>query len=700
MTLRRECAPDGSTQCAPDRAADDGLPCSDPCTTGGSCLGGECVGATPVVCDDGDGCTTDRCDPVSGCVQDTIFTPMCCDLGVERLGGANLFGRGRINDLRVVGDLAYLAAGRVGVHIYNIRDPAGPTQVGWVDTPGDATTLEVQAGMIYVGDRATGDVDTARMRVIDATDPSQPRLVGSADPQYLIKGIGVQGDYAYVANFGGELRVVDVSDPRAPTTVGAVSPVDPRHWDAWSLQVQGDRAYVLVSGSPGALEVYDIADPTAPTLVGSAPAFAYPHGLFVHKDRAYVSQYGHLKVFDIGAEPPRELVDLGGDFGRAPFVDDTNLYIAGSRGFRTYDAIDPRPTLLATRSTPDDTQAVRVHRGFAFVGIGEGAPLILNPVSGGFRSAEGGLWTYDVSDPAAPTRVSVTFTPGASHSVVTRGRHAYIADLGGGLRIFDVSNPARPTEAGRLTFDTLPYVVALAGDRLVMGVEELAASRVEVYDLETPTRPRLLGSTTLEGTEIRLKTDGARIYATTRDVPDYMARLHIIDIGADGTLAQRGHLDPGRYEGDVAPHGDRVYMSGEMLRTIDVSNPDAPTIVATGDRLPSSVTLAIDGDTLVGTAGASTSRLWIWDVGGDAPALKGQVEFPLPGTKTVLRGGFALVANGVHGVRAFDVTDPAAPRDLGSFPTVGNAWGLDLAGDNVYIADTYGMLQTGRLVCR
>ena len=54
------------TGCAATAGA-DGAPCDDgvSCTTEGACQGGGCLGGPPA-CDDGDGCTEDTCDPVTG----------------------------------------------------------------------------------------------------------------------------------------------------------------------------------------------------------------------------------------------------------------------------------------------------------------------------------------------------------------------------------------------------------------------------------------------------------------------------------------------------------------------------------------------------------------------------------------------------------------------------------------------------------
>jgi hypothetical protein len=50
----------------------DGTSCSDACLKDAMCLAGDCVGSAASSCDDGDPCTTDACDPVSGCVHAAV----------------------------------------------------------------------------------------------------------------------------------------------------------------------------------------------------------------------------------------------------------------------------------------------------------------------------------------------------------------------------------------------------------------------------------------------------------------------------------------------------------------------------------------------------------------------------------------------------------------------------------------------------
>ncbi len=47
---------------------EEGAPCSAPCLESSTCVGGKCVGAARV-CDDGNPCTVDVCDPAMGCTR-------------------------------------------------------------------------------------------------------------------------------------------------------------------------------------------------------------------------------------------------------------------------------------------------------------------------------------------------------------------------------------------------------------------------------------------------------------------------------------------------------------------------------------------------------------------------------------------------------------------------------------------------------
>ena len=60
-----------------------GIPCEDgdACTVGDSCVQGRCIPGGPAVCDDGNPCTADSCDPARGCLHDRLPGATPCDDG-------------------------------------------------------------------------------------------------------------------------------------------------------------------------------------------------------------------------------------------------------------------------------------------------------------------------------------------------------------------------------------------------------------------------------------------------------------------------------------------------------------------------------------------------------------------------------------------------------------------------------------------
>ena len=64
------------------------------------------------------------------------------------------------------------------------------------------------------GDLALVTAGIFGLMVIDFSDPSNPKLIGSADTPGSFEGVAVSGNLALVTEFlGGLLRVIDIADP-------------------------------------------------------------------------------------------------------------------------------------------------------------------------------------------------------------------------------------------------------------------------------------------------------------------------------------------------------------------------------------------------------------------------------------------------------------------------------------------------------
>jgi hypothetical protein len=143
--------------------------------------------------------------------------------------------------------------------------------------------------------------------IISHPENLDPEIVGHFDTQGTTRDVFVQGDYAYLADWDGDLKIVDVSDPANPELTAYCDIGYP----CYSIQVSGDYAYV---GSIGII-VIDISDPMASKIIAACSTGGLTYDLFMSGDQLFAaaisgdSRYSGLKVIDIS--DPYHLYEAG-----------------------------------------------------------------------------------------------------------------------------------------------------------------------------------------------------------------------------------------------------------------------------------------------------------------------------------------------------------------------------------------------------
>jgi hypothetical protein len=116
-------------------------------------------------------------------------------------------------DVRVVGDVAYVADGPGGLAILDVSDVDDITLLGRVAFPGSAHDLAVDGDWVYVAAQSGGLV------VVDASDLTAPAVVATVE----VPGSAIAIDYddgrVYLGAWN-DARVYDVSDPANPAIIG------------------------------------------------------------------------------------------------------------------------------------------------------------------------------------------------------------------------------------------------------------------------------------------------------------------------------------------------------------------------------------------------------------------------------------------------------------------------------------------------
>ncbi len=160
-------------------------------------------------------------------------------------------------DIRVVGSLAYVAAGTAGLQVVSVASPTAPTLVGSVDTPGTAVSLAVAGSYAYVA-------DTSSVQVVDISTPSRPTIVASVPT--TASSVAVGGNRLYAVD-GGQFKVMDVTSPTAPSLLSSTN-----GYGATGVTAMGGLAYLatpalLHSDLNGGVRVVDASNAAAPRVI-------------------------------------------------------------------------------------------------------------------------------------------------------------------------------------------------------------------------------------------------------------------------------------------------------------------------------------------------------------------------------------------------------------------------------------------------
>lgn len=280
-------------------------------------------------------------------------------------------------NVRVHGDMAYLARRFDGLRVVDISDPVHPVERGHAPTEypdaehyNDVKMVQGPNARIY----ALMASNVRGVVVIDVTDPDAPTDVTTFPDASLapdgvpsVHTLFVEDERAYIAyNYDQSLQIYDVSNPADPQPLGSFS--NPRlsgteQGSLHDLYVEGGRAYLNYWGL-GMTVVDTQNDPENPVLVGEFDDYGHDtshsnwvthvgdRSISVHGDE----QYGaHVRIVDVDPESDAFMTEIG-RYQTRPQVSVHNILAHEDRAYVTYyqdglrvlDLSDPtNPTLIA-----------------------------------------------------------------------------------------------------------------------------------------------------------------------------------------------------------------------------------------------------------------------------------------------------------------------------------------------------------------
>ncbi|MFI0608055.1 MAG: LVIVD repeat-containing protein [Anaerolineae bacterium] len=558
----------------------------------------------------------------------------------------------------------------------------------------------------------------ARLAVVDAADPANPRLTALLPLS--------QPPTAMLMVAAGAMVEPDQAEPRAQldSLVLAVHPVQAVRPAQSATKAQSETPPLLyVAAGTAGVAVLTVAQPDAPELLGwiDTDWFAFDIALDARHERLVVADGGAgLAVYDL-RDPAAPLrlgaVDTPSE-ARAVALDPSGLlaYVADwGRGLAVIDLADPAaPRLLGGVDSPGEAVDVALDANWVYL-----------------ADRDEGLAVIDVADPTAP-RLAVNVAParaGAPEAlrVDPDANRVYLADgSGGGLRWLRRSAPGLLADGGSLDLEGQPVALDLLGGgrRLAVANARLGLQLLDRGDGADASRSgplllsQLLSPSFVEGVAldparglafladayggVLVVDPGSAFHSDPASPQDPTGRPDAASPSGPPALPRVvGRLVTGAATHDLALSGDRAYVAdaGAGLRAVDITDPAAPRDLGAADTPGEALGIDLDRAARRAYLADGPGGLRIYDLSESAsagpPRLLGQL--PLAGFAWSLRvnpaAGLVYLADRLVGLRIIDVRDPALPRERAVFTAAGGVFEVALAGSRAYLATGQGGLR-------
>jgi hypothetical protein len=380
---------------------------------------------------------------------------------------------------------------------------------------------------------------------------------------------------------------------------------------------------------------------------------------------------GELKLFPFSLATVGAYDTPGLSYG--VFVAGDHAFVADEvTGLVVIDITDPAaPAYAGGYNTPDRAWGLYVAGDHAFVADGESGVLVI-----------------DITAPATPTLLGSYNTPGYAYGVYVSGNYAFVADWDGGLAVVNITNPGTPTLAGSYDTPGRARGVYVAGDRAFVADYN---EGLVVLDITNPASPSMVGSYDTPGTSRGVVVSGDGAY-----VADGGGGLQLIDVSNPAVPTLAGSYDTPGTAVSVYVAGDRAYLADydSGIHVIDISSPAFPMLIGLYDTPGYAYDVHASGEhAFVADVTDGLQVLHVADLLPKPTLIGSYIELAISyGVQP--DGDVAYVAMGESGLNVIDISDPANPVLVGNYNTPGEAMGVDVSGDLVFVVDFYtGLLQ-------
>jgi hypothetical protein len=445
-------------------------------------------------------------------------------LGMSRVSALDYWNS--VEDIAIVGSIAYVTTGVTGLHVIDISEPSHPIVVNNIPVSGSSyyyCGMDVAGNRLYVS-------SWRGAAVFDISNPTNPVFLGEGgNPQGFealsFCDIFVFEDYAIVEHNDGIPDISDVSDPNDIHPVGSFDP----YWNTvinGPLGMVGDYLYMLGYG----IFIWDVSNPAQPVIVDSlaSPTLHEARRGVIHENYAYISSWNNgVRIVDL-SDPlhPQEVGGFEVGFYQVDLcVSGEHLIANVSDSLTVWNIADPihpylessvplRSWITSCSSVASLANCVLVTEFFAGLGvsvvdisqptapvkiasIGRSGPLYRMTAEGtvGYTVTAMTPATIDLTDPANLSDLGMpSAVLPACNDIAVRGDYAYVPSEYYGMYVLDIGDPAHPESLSAFLEDSTWYVtsmerILISGDYAYVILDSAQTRRLFTLSLLDPVHP-------------------------------------------------------------------------------------------------------------------------------------------------------------------------------------------------------------------
>ena len=340
---------------------------------------------------------------------------------------------GRIHDVQIRGDIAYVGALFQGLVVLDISDIQHPVVIGGIENTYDYEYIDVQGEILCDG-----------IHVVDVSDPTNPVVIANLGNSWVLD-VDLKDNLAFVVSYDEELIVFDLSDPSDPVLLSTYPAGFLHHA---KVALKDTLAFLSVYGVGAAVHIISYADPSAPELVGTYGT-GYSMVVAVDEDIMYTRLSSDLHVVDVSDPSNPTLLGTYDEFtfwtpwAMVPQGD--YLYTTDAYGNSVvFDVSDPgNPLFVENFRTPSEhAENLVVVDDTVFVADKYGLMILHTPYNGGARHV-----SFDIKPGSCPNPLNWRINPNGKSvlpAAILGGENLDVHDIDiTSVRLLDDLEPVR-----------------------------------------------------------------------------------------------------------------------------------------------------------------------------------------------------------------------------------------------------------------